>query len=101
LAAAKIAADRGSPALEQLALADLITHGELDRHLHRMRPVYRRRRDALVTALAQRLPQLEPAGVAPGPLGIYNAARAITLVQDRGKRPTAAQDVHAEQTGGR
>jgi len=58
MAAAKIAADRGSPALEQFALADLITRGELDRHLRRMHPVYRRRRDALLTALAQRLPRL-------------------------------------------
>jgi GntR family transcriptional regulator/MocR family aminotransferase len=66
MAAAKIAADRGSPALEQLALADLITRGEFDRHLRRMRPIYRRRRDALLTALAQRLPWLEPAGVSAG-----------------------------------
>src|SRR6185295_13449381 len=44
MAEAKIAADRGSPALEQLALADLIARGEFDRHLRRMRPVYRRRR---------------------------------------------------------
>jgi GntR family transcriptional regulator/MocR family aminotransferase len=66
MAAAKIAADRGSPALEQLALADLITRGEFDRHLRRMRPVYRRRRDALLTALDRRLPQLEPAGVSAG-----------------------------------
>jgi GntR family transcriptional regulator/MocR family aminotransferase len=66
MAEAKIAADRGSPALEQLALADLITRGEFDRHLRRMRPVYRRRRDALLTALARRLPRLEPAGVSAG-----------------------------------
>jgi GntR family transcriptional regulator/MocR family aminotransferase len=66
MAAAKIAADRGSPALEQLALADLITRGEFDRHLRRMRPVYRRRRDALLTALALRLPRLEPTGVSAG-----------------------------------
>jgi GntR family transcriptional regulator/MocR family aminotransferase len=66
MAEAKIAADRGSPALEQLALADLITRGELDRHLRRMRPVYRRRRDALLAALARRLPQLEPAGISAG-----------------------------------
>jgi GntR family transcriptional regulator/MocR family aminotransferase len=31
-----------------------------------MRPVYRRRRDALLAALAARLPQWEPAGVAAG-----------------------------------
>jgi GntR family transcriptional regulator/MocR family aminotransferase len=66
MAEAKITADRGSPALEQLALADLITRGELDRHLRRMRPVYRRRRDALLAALARRLPELEPAGVSAG-----------------------------------
>jgi GntR family transcriptional regulator/MocR family aminotransferase len=66
MAAAKIAADRGSPALEQVALADFITRGELDRHLRRMRPVYRRRRDALLASLARHLPWLEPAGVSAG-----------------------------------
>ena len=66
VADAKIAADRGSPALEQLALADLITRGEFDRHLRRMRPVYRRRRDALLAALALRLPTLRPDGVSAG-----------------------------------
>jgi GntR family transcriptional regulator/MocR family aminotransferase len=66
MAAAKVAADRGSPALDQLALADLITRGEFDRHLRRMRPVYRRRRDALLTALGRRLPWLEPAGISAG-----------------------------------
>jgi GntR family transcriptional regulator / MocR family aminotransferase len=66
MAAAKIAADRGSPALDQLALADLITRGEFDRHLRRMRPVYRRRRDALLAALGRQLPWLEPAGVSAG-----------------------------------
>src|SRR5580693_718399 len=66
MATAKIAADRGSPALEQLALADLISRGEFDRHLRRMRPVYRRRRDALLAALARRLPWLEPSGISAG-----------------------------------
>jgi GntR family transcriptional regulator/MocR family aminotransferase len=66
MAAAKVAADRGSPALEQVALADFITRGEFDRHLRRMRPVYRRRRDALLAALARHLPWLEPVGVSAG-----------------------------------
>ncbi len=66
MAAAKIAADRGSPALEQVALADFISRGEFDRHLRRMRPVYRRRRDALLAALARHLPGLKPAGVSAG-----------------------------------
>ncbi len=66
VAAAKIAADRGSPALEQMALADFVARGELDRHLRRMRPVYRRRRDALLEALARDLPWAQPAGVSAG-----------------------------------
>jgi GntR family transcriptional regulator / MocR family aminotransferase len=66
MAAAKVAADRGSPALEQLALADFLARGEFDRHLRRMRPVYRRRRDALLAALTRHLPGLEPAGVSAG-----------------------------------
>jgi GntR family transcriptional regulator / MocR family aminotransferase len=66
VAAAKVAADRGSPALDQLAFADFLTRGEFDRHLRRMRPVYRRRRDTLLAALAHRLPRLRPAGVSAG-----------------------------------
>jgi GntR family transcriptional regulator/MocR family aminotransferase len=66
VAAAKIAADRGSSALDQLAFADFLARGEFDRHLRRMRPVYRRRRDALLNALRDQLPDLEPAGVSAG-----------------------------------
>jgi GntR family transcriptional regulator / MocR family aminotransferase len=66
MAAAKIAADRGSPALEQIAFADFLARGEFDRHLRRMRPVYRRRRDALLAALDRNLPWLEPTGVSAG-----------------------------------
>ncbi len=66
MAAAKIAADRGSAAMEQMALADFVTRGEFDRHLRRMRPVYRRRRDVLLAALARHLPRLEPDGVSAG-----------------------------------
>ena len=66
VAAAKIAADRGSPALEQVALADFVARGEFDRHLRRMRPIYRRRRDTLLAALARHLPWLQPVGVSAG-----------------------------------
>ena len=66
LAAAKLDADRGSPVLEQLAFAEFLVRGEFDRHLRRMRPIYRRRRDALLTALTVRLPQLRPTGVSAG-----------------------------------
>ena len=57
----------GMPAaLDQLALADLIERGELDRHLRRQRRRYRRQRDALLAALAARLPELEVSGAAAG-----------------------------------
>jgi GntR family transcriptional regulator/MocR family aminotransferase len=54
------------PRLEQLALADFLLRGELDRHLRRMRLRYRRRRDVLVQALARELPELEVRGLAAG-----------------------------------
>jgi GntR family transcriptional regulator / MocR family aminotransferase len=66
LADAKLLADRGSPILDQLTFADFLTRGELDRHLRRLRPVYRCRRDALLAALAEHLPELEPVGIAAG-----------------------------------
>jgi GntR family transcriptional regulator / MocR family aminotransferase len=64
--AAKASDDLGTPVVEQLALADFLERGELDRHLRRTRGVYRSRRDALVGALARRLPDCTPAGVAAG-----------------------------------
>ena len=39
-------------AISQLTMADFITSGQYDRHIRRMRGRYRRRRDALVDALA-------------------------------------------------
>ena len=44
------------PVLDQLALADLIERGDFDRHLRHHRRLYQRRREALLDALAQRLP---------------------------------------------
>jgi len=90
LAAAKVAVDRGSPVLDQLAFADFLSHGELDRHLRRMRPMYRRRRDALLTALQERVPDLEPTGIAAGlhlvawlPSDL-DEARVVNAAADRG-----------------
>ena len=59
-------ADRGTPVLEQAALADLLDRGEIDRHLRRTRRRYRARRDALVAALARHLPQATITGAAAG-----------------------------------
>jgi len=64
--AAKRAADLGSPAIDQLAFADYLARGELDRHLRRLRPIYRARRDRLLDALARHLPELRPVGASAG-----------------------------------
>jgi GntR family transcriptional regulator/MocR family aminotransferase len=52
-ATAKWLADRNSPMLEQAALADFIASGHLDRHVHRMRRLYKQRRDVLLDAIAR------------------------------------------------
>jgi GntR family transcriptional regulator / MocR family aminotransferase len=62
----KAVADGGTQALEQLALADLIERGELDRHLRRMRLRYRARRQALLEALADQIPAARATGIAAG-----------------------------------
>jgi GntR family transcriptional regulator/MocR family aminotransferase len=66
LVAAKSAADGHSSALDQLALADLITSGGYDRHVRRSRLAYRRRRDQLVQALRRQVPGARVTGIAAG-----------------------------------
>ena len=57
LTIAKTIEDSGSEVIGQLALCDFIRRGELDRHVRRMRLRYQRRREALLEALAQWLPE--------------------------------------------
>jgi GntR family transcriptional regulator / MocR family aminotransferase len=59
-------ADRGTAQIEQHAFARFVAAGELDRHLRRMRVHYRARRDTLVEALADALPEAEIEGIAAG-----------------------------------
>jgi GntR family transcriptional regulator/MocR family aminotransferase len=66
VAAEKLIGDRGSPTLDQLALAALIQSGRYDRHLRRMRVTYARRRDRLVAALARHAPGVRLTGLAAG-----------------------------------
>jgi GntR family transcriptional regulator/MocR family aminotransferase len=62
----KLIADRGASRIEEYAFADLLTRGELDRHLRRMRARYRAKRDALVRALGEELPEAVVTGIAAG-----------------------------------
>ncbi|HYI33644.1 MAG TPA: PLP-dependent aminotransferase family protein [Glaciibacter sp.] len=66
IAARKFDADRGSPVIDQLAFADFLVAGDFDRHLRKMRPIYRRRRDVLLACMAENLPELDPVGIAAG-----------------------------------
>lgn len=58
--------DRGSPMLEQWALATLIESGRFDRHLRRMRHTYASRRQTLMAALGQHAPRVGLRGLAAG-----------------------------------
>ncbi|WP_028058937.1 MocR-like pyridoxine biosynthesis transcription factor PdxR [Candidatus Solirubrobacter pratensis] len=64
VAAEKRLSDLGTPVLEQLTLAAFLARGELDRHLRQTRPLYRRRREALL----RELPELPAAG---SPAGLH------------------------------
>jgi GntR family transcriptional regulator/MocR family aminotransferase len=66
LISAKAIEDAGSEAAGQLALADFIERGELERHLRRMRLRYRERRESLLGALARWLPAWRPGALGGG-----------------------------------
>jgi GntR family transcriptional regulator / MocR family aminotransferase len=55
-----------SPPLDQLALARFVRRGDYDRHVRRVRALYRARRDRLLAALDAELPGLDVEGVAAG-----------------------------------
>jgi len=63
---AKYLDDVASEALGQLTLARFIDTGAFARHLRRVRPIYRSRRDRLLTGLAAHLPEIQPSGEAAG-----------------------------------
>ncbi|MET8095071.1 PLP-dependent aminotransferase family protein [Streptomyces sp. NPDC005236] len=52
--------------LDQLTLAEFITSGAYDRHVRAARLRYRRRRDALIAALAVHAPDVRATGIAAG-----------------------------------
>ncbi|MFJ5776781.1 PLP-dependent aminotransferase family protein [Streptomyces sp. NPDC093094] len=57
---------RSTGVMEQLTLAEFMASGAYDRHLRAARLRYRRRRDALVAALAERAPDVTVTGIAAG-----------------------------------
>ncbi|MEU8618110.1 PLP-dependent aminotransferase family protein [Streptomyces sp. NPDC048623] len=79
--------DRGSPTLDQLALARLIESGRFDRHLRRMRTTYAARRAALVAALAEHAPAVAVTGLAAG----FHAVAHLDGVADEKELVSAAR----------
>ncbi|MFD0249322.1 PLP-dependent aminotransferase family protein [Streptomyces sp. NPDC127113] len=59
-------AGRTPGVLDQLTLAEFLGSGDYDRHVRSARLRYRRRRDALVAALAERAPGVRVTGIAAG-----------------------------------
>ncbi len=58
--------DCGRGRIEQFALAHFITTGDYDRHLRKMRAVYRDRRAALLALIKSELPGTEVSGISAG-----------------------------------
>jgi GntR family transcriptional regulator/MocR family aminotransferase len=80
--------DRSSPVLDQLTLATLVQSGRYDRHLRRMRTLYRRRRQALVDTLGAHAPQIRLTGLAAG----FHAVAHLPAHLDEATVIAAARD---------
>lgn len=59
-------ADRHTSTLEQLILARFMEEGYFDRHIRRMRKIYRKRRETLVSSLRRHLPEARILGESAG-----------------------------------
>ncbi|UVS77053.1 MULTISPECIES: MocR-like pyridoxine biosynthesis transcription factor PdxR [Actinokineospora] len=90
--------DLGCSPLPQAALAHLLRTGGYDRHLRRTRQLYRHRRDALLDAVAARLPGWRPHGVAAG---LHVVLRMPAGSDDAGlERALAERGIHAPALSG-
>jgi GntR family transcriptional regulator/MocR family aminotransferase len=88
--------DSGSPILDQLVLADLITTGAFDRSLRRCLRTYRARRNILVQEIYRQLPQAHLTGAAAG---LHLAITVPATSEDHLVQAARARDVHVEGVG--
>jgi GntR family transcriptional regulator/MocR family aminotransferase len=83
--------DSGSPVIDQLALADLLTSGAFDRSLRRALRTYRTRRTVLASEIRDQLPHARLTGAAAGlhlvmTLPGLTEAAVVAAALDRGVR---------------
>ena len=88
--------DSGSPILDQLALADLITTGAFDRSLRRCLRTYRARRNILVREIHRQLPQAHLTGAAAG---LHLVITVPATSEDELVQAARARGVHVEGVG--
>ena len=62
----KRSADTATSPIDQLAIAHMITSGEYERHIRKMRLVYRQRRDELIRLLTEHVPDIRVEGLSAG-----------------------------------
>ncbi len=93
----KATAEGTTSVIEQLALADFLAHGGLERHLRRMRLAYRERRQALVTLLAESIPAARVSGVPAGVFALVELPEEI--VEERLVAAAAAEGVLVDGLG--
>ncbi len=90
VAGARAASDRHPAWRDAMAVARFIEAGELERHLARMRRLYRRRRDALVTALREHLGDLVAIGPADAVFTCWRGCPLASTMWRSSQRRTAA-----------
>ncbi|KAA0077257.1 PLP-dependent aminotransferase family protein [Mycolicibacterium sp. P9-64] len=92
-----------SSTLDQLTLAEFISSGAYDRHVRSMRVRYRRRRDELVAALAERAPEIRVSGMAAGLQAVLELPRGteravVKAAAERGLAVSGMADFRYEGT---
>jgi len=93
----------GPSTVDQLAFARLLASGAYERHLRAARGRYRRRRTALLDALASHLPDLPVSGLAAGMhvlLGLPAGVRAVDVAAAAAEREVTVAPVSRYRAAG-
>jgi GntR family transcriptional regulator / MocR family aminotransferase len=81
LAAHRVVLDLTGDHVVEAAVAEMLHDGEIQRHVNRLRRVYARRHDALLTALDTHLPRVVRVTPADGGLGVWGTADGVDVDQ--------------------